>query len=246
MKLSVVIAAYQESGNIGPLTERLIAALDSLPATRWELIYVIDGVDETLRIAQRFAVQRPEILVLHQAEPRGLGSAFRRGFACVADESDFVVTMDADLNHQPEEIPRLLEVLKSRSIDIVIGSRKLDGSASEGTPLWKKALSELGNRAMHLAMRLPVRDQTSGFRVYRASVPRKIKFDSDGFAFLPEILMRANALGFRMEEAPIQFVFRKEGESKMRIAATARSYIALFRMRNRINSPAASLRSHTK
>ncbi len=242
MKVSVVIAAYQEAGNIGPLTERLIAVLDSLESLGWELIYVIDGEDETTEIAREFARQRGEIRVLHQDEPRGLGHAFRRGFAAVAPDSDCVVTMDADLNHQPEEIPRLLDLLRAEGFDIVIGSRKLAESSVKGTPLWKRALSGLGNRSMRLLMKLPVSDRTSGFRVYRAESLRAIRFEQDGFAFLPEILLRAQALGMKMAEAPIQFVFRKDGESKMRVMATARSYLALFRMRKRFAFRPASPR----
>lgn len=238
MKLSVVIAAYQESGNIGPLTQRLIAALDAMLNSKnagpWELIYVIDGVDGTVEIARSFAAQRAEIRILHQDQPRGLGSAFRRGFAAVAPDSDFVITMDADLNHQPEEIARLLDVLQSSHADLVIGSRKAAGSANQGSPLWKRVLSEFGNRTMRWLMRVPVLDQTSGFRIYRADVLRQIKFDNDGFAFLPEILMLAHAAGYRMVEAPIQFTFRVDGESKMKILATAKSYLKLLNGASRI------------
>jgi dolichol-phosphate mannosyltransferase len=240
MKISVVIAAYQEPKNIGPLTERLIATLDGIAPQSWELVYVIDGTDETADIARGFFQKRNQIRILHQAEPQGLGHAFRRGFAAIAPNADFVVTMDADLNHQPEEIQRLIGVLKYRNADLVIGSRKLDGSANQGTPLWKRLLSEAGNLSMRLVMNLPVSDRTSGFRVYRAAVIRRIAFRNDGFAFLPEILMRAHACGFRMVEAPIQFVFRKEGESKMKIFATARSYLALLASRRTFAADAAN------
>ena len=108
MKIAVVIAAYNEVGNITPLTERLIQTLDALPDTTWKLIYVIEGTDGTVEIANEFAARRPEIHILHKDKPSGLGKAFRRGFDAIPADTDFVVTMDADLNHQPEEIPQLI------------------------------------------------------------------------------------------------------------------------------------------
>ncbi len=228
MKISVVIAAYDEADNIGPLTTRLISTLDTLEDSSWELIYVIEGTDATREIAERFASQRPEIRIFYNLQPSGLANAFRKGFAAIAPDTDVVVTMDADLNHQPEEIPRLVTALFSRNASIVVGSRKVDGSATEGTPLWKRTLSDAGNRYMRAVIGMPVADMTSGYRVYRSEAAREIAFTSGGFAFLPEILMRAQAAGRTIVEEPIQFIFRIAGESKMRLMPTALSYIKLF------------------
>lgn len=228
MKITLVIAAYNESENIGPLTTRLIATLDAMEDSLWELIYVIEGSDDTLAVAQRFARGRPEIRILYNREPSGLGNAFHKGFAAVAPDSDAVITMDADLNHQPEEIPRLLQVLVDSNADIVVGSRKLRGSLVRGSSTWKRATSDAVNRIMRVAMRVPVADMTSGYRIYRYGAFRQISFANTGFAFLPEILMQAHSRGLRLREEPIQFVFRTVGESKMKLLPTARSYIALF------------------
>ncbi|MGH9613960.1 MAG: glycosyltransferase [Bryobacteraceae bacterium] len=228
MKITVVIAAYNEPENIGLLTARLIAVLDDVYHSQWELIYVIDGTDGTLAAAQSFAARRPEIRILYHAEPRGLGNAFRKGFDAIAADTAVVVTMDADLNHQPEEIPKLVRALFDRDADIVVGSRKVSGSVTEGAPFWKRAISDLVNRLMRRMMRMPVSDQTSGYRVYRYEALRKISFRNSGFSFLPEILMRAHALGLRIVEEPIQFVFRTAGESKMKLFPTAHSYLALL------------------
>lgn len=228
MKLTVVIAAYDEAENIGPLTERLIRTLDSLPGASWKLIYVIEGSDGTVAIARRLARQRSEIEVLYDEQPSGLGRAFRRGFDAIPVDSDFVVTMDADLNHQPEEIPRLLAGLRESNADIVVGSRRLDQSSEHGTPAWKRALSQLGNRCIYLFMGKGTLDLTSGFRVYRAGALRQIAFKSPGFAFLPEILMLAASRGMQIVEVPICFVFRTSGDSKMHLGQTGISYLRLF------------------
>jgi dolichol-phosphate mannosyltransferase len=228
MKITVVIAAYNEAENIGVLTARLASTLDAMDGFRWELVYVIEGTDKTREVAQAFADQRPKIRILYNREPSGLGNAFRRGFDAVSPDTDVIVTMDADLNHQPEEMPRLVRALMAGNADIVVGSRKVTGSIVEGGPIWKRAVSDVVNRALRHLMGMPVADMTSGYRAYRYDAFRRISFDSTGFAFLPEILMRGHALGLRVVEEPIQFVVRVAGESKMGLLPTARSYIALF------------------
>ncbi|MGH9663174.1 MAG: glycosyltransferase, partial [Bryobacteraceae bacterium] len=203
VNLTVVIAAYNEAANIGPLTSRLIATLDRMNATRWRLIYVIEGEDGTLETARDFAASRPEITILYNAKPSGLGNAFKRGFAAVPKDTDIVVTMDADLNHQPEEIPRLVRVMERCRVDIVIGSRKVSGSTVEHAPVWKTRVSDVVNRCMRWLMRTGIHDQTSGFRAYRYSALQSLSFRNAGFAFLPEMLLRARALGLKMREEPI-------------------------------------------
>ncbi len=210
------------------LQARLISTLDAFPDASWELIYVIEGTDGTRAIAENFASQRRAIRILYNPEPSGLANAFRKGFAAISPDTDVVVTMDADLNHQPEEIPRLVTALFSRNASIVVGSRKVEGSATEGTPLWKRSLSDAGNRYMRASLGMPVADMTSGYRAYRNGAAREIAFGSTGFAFLPEILMRAHAAGHRIVEEPIQFIFRVAGQSKMRLLPTTLSYANLF------------------
>lgn len=232
MNLTVVIAAYNESSNIRQLTTRLIQALDSIEKVAWKLIYVIDGTDGTVEIAREFAGSRPEIEVLYNAQPSGLGRAFRRGFDAVPADTDYVVTMDADLNHQPEEIERLLKMAYESGADIVVGSRRVNRSTVEGVPMWKNTLSRAVNRIMHFVMGTRINDLTSGFRVYRGSTLHQIRFDNVGFAFLPEILIDAASKQLKIVEEPIRFVFRETGESKMQIFSTGLSYLRLFATRS--------------
>jgi dolichol-phosphate mannosyltransferase len=130
--------------------------------------------------------------------------------------------------------------LVERKADIVVGSRKMRGSLTDGFPLWKAALSDSVNRFMRRVLGTPVADQTSGFRVYRSDAIRNVSFDNTGFAFLPEILVQAHARGMVIVEEPIHFIFRKEGVSKMNLAATAWSYLFLFRAASRKKRPPIS------
>ncbi len=231
MKGTVVIAAYNERENIEALTRRIHDAVTRIPDSTWTELFVVEGEDGTRDILEALAGELGSISILYQRKPRGIGDAFRRGFAAVPDDTDAVITMDADLNHQPEEIPRLLAAWERRRLDILIGSRFVGGGVAEGTPYWKLAMSGTLNVVMRIVFGLRVRDKTSGFRIYRAAVLRRIRFQNDDFAFLPEILIRARASGHSMGEEPIHFIFRKQGISKMRFWQTVSSYVRLFRLR---------------
>lgn len=230
MKLSVVIAAYNERENVVPLTERLRRTLDEL-AVDWELLFVVEGTDGTHEALETIAQEEPRVKVLYRTVPSGLGAAFRRGFAAARPDADFVVTMDADLNHQPEEIPALLAAREASGADIVVGSRFVRGSRVTGIPLWKRLLSGFMNAAMRFLWSLKTRDKTSGFRVYRGEVLRSLAFRNDDFAFLPEMLIDASRKGFSILETPIRFTVRVHGVSKMHIVKTSRSYLSLLRSR---------------
>lgn len=228
-RISVVIAAYDEKDNVEPLTRRLAQSLGTLAGWTWEILYVVEGTDGTRDILEGLSTEIPGLRILYQERPSGIGHAFRRGFAAACRNAGWIVTLDADLNHQPEEIPGLVEAARRRGCDVLVGSRFVGGSAVEGTPLWKRSLSGTMNHLMRLLYGLRVKDKTSGFRVYRAEVLRKIEFESDAFAFLPEILIRAHRAGYALAEEPIRFIYRKEGRSKMRIGATTLSYLRLLR-----------------
>lgn len=230
-KISAVIAAWNEEECIEPLTRRLHAVLVSL-AGAWEMIFVVEGDDATRSILEKLKRELGgDLRILYETEPQGLGAACRRGFAAVAPDADLVVTMDADLNHQPEEIPHLVDALESAGADIAIGSRAVAGSRVTGTPAWKRALSWTLNLVMRALFGVDAIDKTSGFRVYRADSLRRIRFENDNFAFLPEMLIVARSAGMKVVEVPIHFIFRRDGVSKMRLLPTSLSYLSLLRTR---------------
>jgi dolichol-phosphate mannosyltransferase len=233
MKLAVVVAAYDESENIEILTRRLARVLqERLREGDAEMIFVVEGRDGTREILEKLSAELGGIRILYRELPSGLGDAFRRGFAAVPLDADYVITLDADLNHAPEEIPRLLDEAVQRDLDVLIGSRFIRSSVTEGIPVWKWWLSILMNRLIGSLFDVEARDKTSGFRIYRAAALRSLTdYRNRDFAFLPEILIRANELGMKVGEAPIHFRFRTRGQSKMSIVPTSRSYLALLRTR---------------
>jgi dolichol-phosphate mannosyltransferase len=226
----VVIAALDEADNIEQIYERLRRAVLALPDARSEFIWVIEGSDGTAGILRRLSQREgaPASTIIEPPERRGLGAAFRLGFAAVPDSAGIVVTMDADLNHQPEEIKRLLDAFETERADIVIGSRQVPGAEVRGMAAWRRWASDTVNWLLRRLSRAPVQDLSSGYRLYRASALRQLRFESDGYAFLPEIVLLALAKRMRVIEVPITFTQRKEGQSKLYLVETGGSYLRLF------------------
>jgi dolichol-phosphate mannosyltransferase len=155
--------------------------------------------------------------VLHRKGKQGLGSAYLAGFAWALERGyDVVVEMDADGSHQPEQLPRLLERL--RTADLVLGSRWVPGGEVVNWPLHRKLISRGGTTYARLALGVPIRDVTGGYRAFRASTLRALGLDevaSQGYCFQIDLAWRAVQRGLRVAEVPITFVERERGESKM-------------------------------
>lgn len=228
MKVAVVVALFDEEETVGELTRRLVETLSCQPSWDWRIVFVVEGTDRTKPIVEAVQRDEPRIDMLYAATATGLGNAFRRGFAAVPPETEWIVTLDGDLNHQPEEIPRLVEEARAGNLDILVGSRRAAGSETIGTPRWKRLLSGAFNWLVRPLLGISVRDATSGFRVYRARILGELATENSGFAFLPELLTRAADRGFVIGESPIRFVFRTAGTSKMGLVATSRSYLGLL------------------
>lgn len=227
--VAVVLAAWNEAGIAGALADRLAAVLGAEYPGGWQVVAVVAGDDGT---AEAFA-GRYRFRVLREGEPRGLAAAFRAGFAAVEPAAGVIVTLDADLNHQPEEIPRLVAALALRGADIVVGSRAVPGAAVRDSPLWKRGLSRIGNGTIRWLFGDQVRDRSSGFRAYRAAALARLPVEGSGFAFLPAMLIAAERLGLRVVEEPITFVHRRWGRSKLPVVATTLGYLRLALGRGR-------------
>ncbi|MDP2750790.1 MAG: glycosyltransferase [Nanoarchaeota archaeon] len=228
IKISVVIAAYNEKENITELTERLNESLKKIKCS-YEIIYFIDGEDGTYEILAKLSKHNKKIRVFFgNKKPIGLGCAFRSAFSKISKDTNYVITMDADLNHQPEEIKKLLDNQKESDADIVVGSRHIKGSVRRDIPLFKKIISNLTNKFFTYFFGVKVKDKTSGFRLYKLEKLMKIKYKSEGFEFLPEMLMIAQRNKMKIIEVPITFKFRKKGISKLNWGKTFKGYVKLI------------------
>lgn len=212
-RVLVVVPTYDERENLPRLLERLHAAVPTA-----EVLVVDDNSpDGTGALADELAGQDDRVHVLHRAGKEGLGAAYLAGFAwALARGYDAIVEMDADGSHAPEQLPALLEALAHA--DLVLGSRWVPGGAVVDWPRRRELLSRGGNAYTRAMLRLPVRDATGGFRVYRRRVLEQLHLEdvsSQGYCFQVDLVRRAYRAGFTVAEVPIRFVERVAGASKM-------------------------------
>ncbi len=231
-RLATVIAALNERPNLEDLVPRLqrtLAAMDGVAAT---MVFVVAGDDGSDGYLDGVGGLR----VLRQRDPGGLAGAFREGFAAVGSDVDVVVTMDADLNHRPEELPRLVAALDARGADIVVGSRGVPGAVVGGVSAIKRAASRIGNAMIGLLFGDRIRDRTSGYRVYRRDRLAQLPVAGAGFSFLPAMLLVAEQRGMTIVEEPIAFDRRRWGRSKLPIVATTVGYLRLAMQARRLGA----------
>ena len=209
----VVVPTYNERENL-PL---LVAGLMQHPNVRM-LIVDDNSPDGTGGIADGLARSHEgRIAVMHRTGTRGLGRSYVDGLKwAVGQPVDLICQMDADLSHDPAQLPRLLEATDRG--DVVIGSRYVPGGQIVNWPIRRKLLSRFANLYVRTVTRLSARDCTSGYRCWRrdalASMPLD-QFISDGYSFLVEMLYVATRRGRRVAEVPITFVERRLGTSKL-------------------------------
>lgn len=210
----VVIPTYNEIDNLPVIVERTLAVDDRLD------VLVVDDAspDGTGELADVLAMREPRVHVLHRLGKEGLGAAYLAAFGWALDRDyDTVVEMDADGSHRPEQLPRLYAALAAGA-DLVLGSRWVSGGGVENWPRRREVLSRGGNWYVRRALRLPLRDATGGFRVFRARTLRALDLadvDSTGYCFQVDLARRVVRAGMVVREVPIDFTERELGESKM-------------------------------
>ena len=226
MKISAVIPVYNEEELIDEFSSSLVDALGRLGD--YEVIFVVEGNDGTLSKINRLSKTNPRIKVDYHEKRLGLGKAFRVGMFQIAEDSDYVLTMDADLNHHPEEISGLLDAAKSA--DVVVGSRSRSRGMVEELPFFKRMVSGGTNWMIRKAFRIPSSDVTSGFRIYSAAGVRSIRGDltSKNFEVAAELLIRARKKGLKIVEVPITFTPRPRGSSKLSFVRSGIGYAKLL------------------
>jgi dolichol-phosphate mannosyltransferase len=212
-RLLVIIPTYNEAATIREAVEGVRSAVPTAD------VLVVDdsSPDGTGEIADSLAELDSRLHVLHRPVKDGLGRAYVAGFQWGLERSfDTFVEMDGDGSHRPAELPRLLAALSDA--DLVLGSRYVRGGRVVDWPWHREVLSRGGNLYTRLALGIPLRDATGGYRAYRAGALRQVSLDtvaSAGYCFQVDLAWRAVRAGLRVTEVPITFVERTEGTSKM-------------------------------
>lgn len=227
MILSIIIPAHNEGLNLASLLPNLKAILEELQITH-EIIVICRALDPATGQAVRRAAGR----VIEQTE-RGYGGALMMGFQMA--QGQYFLTMDADLSHSPEFVRDLWA--QRENADVVIASRYVNGGRAI-MPWGRYVLSRTLNAFLSRGLSLGIRDMSSGFRLYRASVIQNMRLEARDFDVLQEILVRAYAEGRRVKEIAFTYTPRRHGSSNARVLrfglAYRRTFWRLWKLRNSI------------
>jgi dolichol-phosphate mannosyltransferase len=230
LDLSVIIASLNEAPNLYRLLPLLRESLDALGIS-WEIL-IIDGNSKD---GTRDVVEHAGARYICEERP-GYGAAIIRGISEAYGK--YVLTMDADMSHPAEFIKNLWD--NRNAGDVVIASRYVPGGYAD-QPWFRYMLSRILNRFFSRGLSIPVRDMSSGFRLYRKSLFQNMELQFTNFVLLIEILLVAFAKGMQVREVPFHYQPRISGSSKARIIKFGKDYLRLFyrvwRMRNSINFP---------
>jgi dolichol-phosphate mannosyltransferase len=213
VRVLTIIPTYNELESLPKTLQRLRAAV---PAS--DVLVVDDNSpDGTGQLADSIAANDAQVHVLHRKGKEGLGAAYLAGFRWGLEHGyGVLVEMDADGSHQPEELPRLLTALKSA--DLVLGSRWVPGGRVVNWPKSREFISRGGSLYSRVALDLPLRDITGGYRAFRRETLEGLGLDdvaSQGYCFQVDLARRAVKAGYHVVEVPITFVERELGDSKM-------------------------------
>lgn len=209
----IIIPTYNECENVCSIAQ---AVLEASPDVN--ILFVDDNSpDGTGELIDALVENDERIHVLHRKEKAGLGRAYIAGFKWALEHDyEFIFEMDADFSHDPNAIPKLIDV--AGDADLVIGSRYIGGIRIMNWPLSRLMLSQGAGLYVRIITGMPFSDPTGGFKCFRRRVLEAIDLDqiqSNGYSFQIEMTHQAWTRGFKIMETPIVFEERRSGESKM-------------------------------
>ena len=231
----VITPTYNEKENI----ERIIRKVFSLEKEFDMLIIEDNSPDGTADIVKRLMQEFPNRLFIKARKGKlGLGTAYLDGFRWGLEHRyEYMIEMDADFSHNPDDLPRLYEACSTGKGDVVVGSRYVDGKISVvNWPMGRLMMSYFASVYVRFITRMKVMDSTAGFVCYSRRVLEKMKFDKVkfvGYAFQIEMKYTVTRLGFRIYEVPIIFTDRVLGTSKMSMKIFKEAFFGVFNLRLR-------------
>ena len=229
----VITPTYNEKENI----ENIIRKVFSLEKEFDMLIVEDNSPDGTADIVKRLMQEFPERLFIKERKGKlGLGTAYLDGFRWGLEHGyEYMIEMDADFSHNPDDLPRLYEACSTGKGDVVVGSRYVDGKISVvNWPMGRLMMSYYASVYVRTITGMKVMDATAGFVCYSRKVLEKMKFDKVkfvGYAFQIEMKYTATRLGFRLYEVPIVFTDRVLGTSKMSMKIFKEAFFGVFNCR---------------
>jgi len=222
-KYLIIIPTYNEKDNISIILDKIIN-LKSISGSRsyngynFDILVVDDNSpDGTADIVEEFILSNSQIHIIKRSNKGGLGSAYIEGFKwAINNNYDYVMQIDADLSHNPDDLNRLKK--KSIDYDLVIGSRYIKGISIVNWPLSRLILSYFANLYARIIIGIPIKDVTGGFKCISTKILKSINLNdikSEGYSFQIELNYLAWINNYSIIEIPIVFTDRTKGTSKM-------------------------------
>jgi dolichol-phosphate mannosyltransferase len=214
-RVAIILPTYCEAENIGDM----IHAIENLNLKSTILVVDDSSPDETQNIVKKLQEEYSDILLLARPQKMGLGTAITDGFRfllALPNQPDYIIAMDADYSHNPQDIPRLLN-LAEKGCDLVVGSRYCQDGHAEGWSLTRLLISRVANKLTGMVLNLQLSDFTSGFRCYSKGYLTKAlpQLHSETYEIQIETLRQAKLQSSRIGEVSIVFENRKKGKSKL-------------------------------
>jgi dolichol-phosphate mannosyltransferase len=231
MKIDVMIPAFDEFENLAELIPRVRASLAD-ETYEFVRIHVIHRHDESTYEIQK--LETLDVDLIRRYPSNSFGDAIRSGINALPTDSQLTVFLDADGSHDPNTIPRLVEVMKNPKVDVGIASRYTDGGSSDNG-LVLKSMSRILNAVYGIVLGISARDISTNFKIYRSDQIKQVKLSCQKFDILEELLIRLeqNSISkLNIHEIPDHFHNRVHGESKRKLGPFIAGYIiTLFRLR---------------
>jgi len=235
MELGIILPTYNEAGNIQKLIKEIHKVYKQAG------LIVVDGnsSDSTKSEVLHMIEQKFSVYFILQSKKKGLGKAYVDGFNFAIKKGfKYILTMDADLSHNPCYIPQLVEAIKE-GYDFSIGSRYVPGGGlPEDWGVHRKALSFTANWLIRTLLYKEIKDSTSGYRCFTREALIKAEYwkvKSSGYLFGAELIVRLLKSGARCKEVPIIFINRNTGKSKVNFKEIIKALITLIRLKYEIS-----------
>ena len=212
----VIIPTYNEIENIGNIIDAVMALPDG-----FDVLVIDDASPDGTQDAVRSKMEQyPGRVYMETRQGKlGLGTAYIHGFKwALSRRYDYVIEMDADFSHNPNDLPKLYHKCRDNGADVAIGSRYVSGVNVVNWPMQRVLMSYFASMYVRIITRMPLRDSTAGFVCYRAEVLHSLNLDKiqfKGYAFQIEMKFKSWFKKFKIVEVPIIFVNRQLGTSKM-------------------------------
>ena len=228
----VIIPTYNERENAAAIIDAVV----SLPHSFDVLVVDDNSPDGTAAIVKSKMDDYPgRVHILEREGKQGLGTAYIAGFKWgIEHKYDYIIEMDADFSHNPEDLLKLYEATAIKGADVAIGSRYVTGVNVVNWPMGRVLMSFYASKYVQIVTGLPIHDTTAGFVCYRRKVLEALKLDEikfKGYAFQIEMKFKAYKLGFKIVEVPIIFVNRVLGTSKMNSSIFGEAVFGVMRLK---------------